>query len=267
MAQVGLEITDGTVVVPSFVDSESLGLIAVMLDAFHEDGLHSDALAITSALVKQFGNYTTVARNHARALEHAGQPAEVAMEWFVKAVQCPDVEDVSATFLAATLSSHDRDVDALEAYCLSALLDPSDGERFARVATGIAYALESRLTSSDHSGRPLPEMVTGETVQVAILAGCSCDLLIQDALDRCVRAAQQAELTSDFMVSAMALRAASANGEDSPLRMKVADRYAFVSELYAPLKSALTATGVGAGDRQSTGGHEPRVPKPLPAAD
>jgi hypothetical protein len=250
MTQVGLEITkDGTVVVPSSLDGESLGLIAVMLDAFHEDGLNSDALAITSALVERFKNYTTVARNHARALERAGEPAEAAMEWFVKAVKCPDVEDVSASFLAATLSAHDRDVDALEAFCFSALLAPGDGEPFARLATGTAYALESRLTGSDRSDRPLPEEVAVDTVQVAILAACSCDLLLQEGLDRCVRAAQQAELASDFIAAAFALRTPSANGdEDSPLRMKLADRYAFVSGLHELLKSPLTATGIGASD-------------------
>jgi tetratricopeptide (TPR) repeat protein len=93
----------------------------------------AEALRLTEASISMFPHRTMYVRNRARALEEAGK-SEEALEWYQRAVWCPDVDDTTAVWFGSELHNRRRHADAI------------DG--FAHLADEIAWALTKAGPSS-----------------------------------------------------------------------------------------------------------------------
>ncbi|MFP5318130.1 MAG: hypothetical protein ACLGI2_07515 [Acidimicrobiia bacterium] len=244
---IGIEVTDSDVIVPESLSREGYALIGIMLDAYHRNGLDHEALKVTSALVAQLPDSTTIARNHARALESVGQTEE-ALEGYRQALWSSDVDDTTAEWLGNELHNRSRYVDALEAYILACMLDPDDAKNFGHVAEEIARALRAQekagLVQPD---RKLPDFFSLDIAFHALVAACSCTRITNEAISRCTIAAEVAELDVNIIALMTAVRESPpGSSSDSLSRMKFAERAEFARALYAELASPLTMRPGGA---------------------
>ena len=244
LTEIGLVIKDdGAVVVPSTFNYSSAALLGVMLDAYHRDQLHAEALKITTALIENHAGLTTVARNHARALMNA-QLQEEALTWYQRAIWCSDVDDTSVAWLGSDLHNRERHVDALEAYVLACLTDPNDASYFAQAADELSVIMkESFLPNLPDARRKLPDAIYNElthTAEQALLCALSCPDFSQDDLQLCRRAASKME-EIDFELLLRLRMVGSVSAEESGLRLySLSARVGFAKSVYGALKSSVT---------------------------
>lgn len=243
-SEIGVQVSKEEVTVPDRLSDGQLSLFGVMLDAYYEDDLNGDALRIAAAFSKRFPDRTIVARNFARALETAGKDDE-SLEWFRKAVNCPDANDSSAVWLGSTLHNKERHVDAIEAYLKACLIDPDDATNFSHVADELSWAWRSSMkpaAASGRVGRQLPESVKPlECVPTAIQAAFSCALLDQDDLARCRKAARRGEIDiTPFVQMVSGQTAMSDDAVAIPNGLSIGERIKFAESLYNLLRSPVT---------------------------
>jgi tetratricopeptide (TPR) repeat protein len=232
-----------TVVLPDKVDIpgdfefNSFYLLGMLLDAYHEDGLHDEALRITLAAVERYPDKASVVRNHARALENCGRREE-ALLWYQKAIWCPDSDDAAAVWLGSELHNRERHVDALEAYLLACQRDPDDAENFAHVADEVAWALREQVQRILRpTGRPLPQKIDGVVMERVLTAVVSCPMVSHEALKRCSDATRRVDIGIQHLDSRTRGRQA---GDGLPGSMTFEERYQLAASLYAEVQSPIT---------------------------
>ena len=234
LSEINTTVQDGRVIVPDELSRESAYLMAIMLDAYHRDDMAAQALEITEAALGRFPDMTIVVRNHGRALEELGRSDE-ALEYYRRALWCPDADDTSATWLGNELHNRDRHVDAIEAYLCACRLDPDDAAGFAHVADEISLAMERIVMGSlSPSSRPLPESVSVKDARDALIAAVSCRRQGEDDVARCAAAARRLLEVAD-------------NADDLAnldQHMSMSQRLEFVARLYGVFRSELTQANV-----------------------
>jgi hypothetical protein len=235
LSDAGITVEDGTVHLPDTVNPTDTWALGVALDAYHRDGLHGQALDLTSAIVERMGDSTIALRNHGRALDEAGRPRREVLDFYQRSIWCDDRSATSAVWYGNELHNDRRYVDALETYLLACLLDIDDGENFAHVSDELARLLKGRDTGGGRKlDRPLPDPITVDHLKQALVAACSCDSFDRTDLDRCVRAAGEAELDVDVMGLLGEIRTNAA------VRMHYQDRARLAKELYQLVRSSVT---------------------------
>lgn len=160
-----------------------LPLVAMMLDAYQTDGLHQQALQITTKLLHAYPDRSIVLRNHGRALAHVGR-LEEGFAYYKKAVSVPDVDDGSAVWYGNALHNERRFVDAAEAYAFGCRLDPDGATPFSHLADDISRSLVERDGGAIAGRRVLPEEVGQDHVLRSVSAALSCSDLDNNDLSR-----------------------------------------------------------------------------------
>lgn len=235
--ELGITIgADGEVRLPDHFDRENLITLALMLDAYHRDGLENDALAITTALLARFPENTVVLRNHARALASVGRRGE-AFDYFRAAIGAPDADDTSAVWYGNELSREGDYIGAAQAYLRACQLDPDDASNFANVADALADALREQAIGQRVS-RPLPPEVTVDVVVAFLSCTFSCPTVDADAVRFANTAAQTAELPTDVIASLAQISRATQPADEDQLvhffgRMERLDLAKGLTELLA----------------------------------
>lgn len=197
LSALDIAVVDGEVVVPDEWDTDKAGRMGIMLDAYHADDLHEDALAISAAVAMRHPDFTACSRNYARALAYVGRAGD-ALQWYVRALSAPDADDTSALWLGNALNNEKRYVDAAEAYLLACLMDPTDAENFAYASSGMQRAITDRAGLKPH-GRLLPNPIGYDEVKMLLIAARSAPGFGHDAQQRCVSVARDLELEQDFV--------------------------------------------------------------------
>lgn len=239
LSLVNIQISATAIALPKSFDREQSLLIGTMLDAYHRDNLHDQALRLCTALVEKFPDSTVFARNYARALEATGQ-ADRALEGYRRSIWAHDADDTSAVWLGSELHNRRRYVDSLEAYVLACLLDPDDATNFGHVAEEIARSLKMQETAGPaKSTRRLPEGIILDTAFQALVAACSCANIGEESISRCSTAAEEAEFDLSVITLIATLRHGT-NDVDRLSAMKFAERAEFCRHLYEVLASDLT---------------------------
>jgi tetratricopeptide (TPR) repeat protein len=180
-----------------------LGLVGILLDAYHNDNLHAEALQIADKFFAAFPDRTEIIRNYARALETSGRPTE-AMDFYRKAIFAKDVDDTSAVWLGSELHNQENNRLAAEVYAYACLLDINDARNFSHLASELATCIYERAL-------PLRETATDEAItsmevqDVITVASCalSCRNVDSEAAERIRRALRlldisDAELDNSF---------------------------------------------------------------------
>jgi tetratricopeptide (TPR) repeat protein len=240
---IGLTSVDGRITVAPNIQGEDMLLLGVLCDAFHADDLHPKVLELTTALLDRYADRAIVARNHARALKLIGKHHE-ALEWYQRALHCPDADDASAVWFGSTLHNDERYVDAVEAYLVATLMDPDDAANFAHVADDIAFAMREELVGTRRDSRRLPKTADGDSVKAIITAALSCNIITQEAVDRCRRAALRAEIEMPrFGVDPLSIDDGDTKLEALMRPMTVRERVELCRGLYDQLRTSLTSVG------------------------
>ncbi|MDQ0762719.1 tetratricopeptide repeat protein [Streptomyces canus] len=197
----GIRVEDGGVILPDHVDDA----FAIMLDAYHRDGLDDAALKITKALVEKLPDNTVVLRNHARALNQTGK-RDASLEYYSRAVTTPGVDASSAAWLGSAMATRGRQVDAIEAHVRACEIDPDDSEHYADAAAVIASALRSQEIGGGDIGRMLPTEITKLTMVDFLVAAFSCPIMGSDTLVSVQSAAQVGEIDPVLQKALVAMR-------------------------------------------------------------
>jgi tetratricopeptide (TPR) repeat protein len=228
-----ISLEDDAIQIPQSFDQQGFNLLGLMLDAYYTDGLQEQALRITEAFLKRFPDSTKIVRNHARALENVGR-GDIALEYYQKAIWCPDVDDTSAIWFGVELHNRNRHVDAVEAYLLACILDPEDAAGFTHVADDLSWAIQDResramrtwIRSKPSDGwRNLPDGISSETIYQALAAAFSCRAFTQRERDRCIEVAEREQIDINGVMNA---------------GMSLSARRSFASNLYDVLRTRLT---------------------------
>lgn len=243
----GIRIEADGIGVPDGLIAKQLNLCGLMLDAYHEDNMNQETLRITEALIAKLPDNTVVVRNHARSLEKIGQ-TDKCLEWFQRAIWCPDTDDTSAVWFGTELHNRRRFVDALEAYTLACVIDPSDATGYAHVCEEIARGIDERdeleyqIPGSDTTRRLLPDQIDVATLQHALLAAFSCEFLDQADIDRCVAAASRSGIDTELVALMLSIR----SGERIEIndqaigQLRPSERRKFAVDIQRILESSLT---------------------------
>jgi len=195
---------DGDVIIPDGMGDYQLSLCGLMLDAYHEDGKNQEALQITRALIAKLPDNTVAVRNHARSLEKVGR-SEEGLEWFQRAIWCRNTDDTSATWFGNELYNRRRYVDGLEAYTIACVIDPEDATGYAHICEALSRAIDERderryqIPGVDNSQRLLPEQLDLGSLQLALAATLSCEMLDQSDIDRCMSAATRGGIGTELI--------------------------------------------------------------------
>lgn len=223
----GIVVTKDAVKLPTGgLKVYDLQALVIILDTYHADRLHEDALRITEALVNAHPTRCRVVRNHARTLRYNGRQAE-ALDCYRKAIFTPDADDTAAHWLAGELHNNEEYVDAAEAYLLACTIDPDDGSLFANAAEEMGYALEAgREKLVAFNRRPLPDGFKPETVAQIIRAAQSCGRLEFDDVRRIEKTMERANIVD-----------ASKEGDT----LNKVERQAVAVTVYRSLQSSLTS--------------------------
>ncbi|GAA2838599.1 hypothetical protein GCM10010441_73750 [Kitasatospora paracochleata] len=240
-AEIGIRSQDGRIIVPARLDGETASLLGIMLDAYHADNMDKEALEITSALIEKLPSSSALARNHARALEKAG---EDPVEWYQRSIWCANPDDTSAIWFGNELHNTRRYVDALEAYSFACVLDANDATNFAHVADEISRTIDERDYPVGQAAmkRILPQEVRIETLKTTLVAAFSCDQLGQSDVDRSIEAVKRSAIDSGFVNAILQIRTEGSAELDGEVvwRMRPGERRAFAIRLYDLVKSPLT---------------------------
>jgi len=208
----GIEITDQDVIIPS-IPAERLTTVGVMLDAYHHDELDEEALRITTALLQRYPDKTVALRNHARALNETGRDEE-SFEYYQKAMEAPDADDVTANWYAGKLVSSGRIVEAILAYLASCRLDPDKATDYVNIASQLAFGIRERMTGHIKHEPSLPDDVESSMVDRFVNAGLSCPAVATDTVQRARTAMERIESDPSLIDHLIELRrGASVDGE------------------------------------------------------
>lgn len=161
----------------------------VMLDAFHRDKMHSEALQIASAFLQAFPDRTIPVRNYARALDNADRAAE-SLKYYELSVECLDVDDGSWSWFGSELFNRKWYVRAAMAYCRAAILDPGDATYYARTAQCLSWALLSKMQGRQ-SADDAPMSLSPQIVEEFVHAAVSCDAIDQNDIEMAENAAHR----------------------------------------------------------------------------
>lgn len=245
--------------------------IAMLLDGFHRDGMHVEALRLTTALLEMFPDDSVVQRNHARALERNSM-LEEALRYYMLAIEGdrPSVRDqgkTSAIWLGNHLSIKDRTVDAVEAYLVACIWDPDDADGFANVAQDMADLLNPSIFGSADA-RAVPEIVSLDLVHQMLIAAFSCSNFDQDDFDRAARTVRATESGDDLLPMLLEMR--KSGGLVGAFRPLVrAERHHLACEVYEQFRGPLTenaATPASLAESRNLSGATGSGPKTPPAA-
>ncbi len=170
-------------------------LVGILLDAYHRDQLHAQALTFAQKLVKAFPQRTMILRNYARALEHNGHIDE-AMKYYRDAIFAPDVDDTSAIWLGNELHNQSKHFDAAESYAYGCLLDPSGAANFAHLAEELSICVKENLLpikQVSSGNRAIDQIKPQEIVGLADCAA-SCPNMDTETSNRLRSALERLEL-------------------------------------------------------------------------
>lgn len=226
--------TDGRIEIGAQLENRILNRIGVMLDAYHADHLHEEALRIPSALVEHHPASSAAVRYHARALKETGAPRDQVDDWYRRAVMCPDVDDTSAQWFGTQLFNTERYVDAMEAYLLAAKLDPDDTAAFVDLLHAGAYARRRHLTDTHTQPRTLPAEIDTEFFGGALLCGFACSSVTQRQYNELLKHAELAEVDGQMIERGILQLSERASAKG------YRERFEFARKYYDMLRSALT---------------------------
>jgi tetratricopeptide (TPR) repeat protein len=188
----GITFNDQEISVGSF-PAERLSTVGVMLDAYHNDDLHEEALRLTTVLAETYPDNAIALRNHARALELTDHVAE-SDEFYGKAMQASDADDTTANWYASKLLSDHRTADAVVMYLRAGLLDPDDARHFMSGANTLGYGLVTQATSSGRNGREFPKDADASWVVSLVIAAYSCPTFSADLHEKSREVLQRIEM-------------------------------------------------------------------------
>lgn len=213
--------------------------LGVMLDAFHRDGMHKEALQMADQLVGRYPDCDIALRNYARALEQNGAMPEAIIAYRAAVTHSQPDEAMTARWFGSTLFTLDRYLDAAEVQAIAAVLDPNDGENFLDVASSLRAALravelrslpfldQDRMSGSD--ARAIPADVNSDLVHRLLAAAFAAPQLsaadVQQALH---------QFDSDVIKEMLQAR------QGGTLQQTREERLRFASEVYGYLKSRFT---------------------------
>ena len=203
-----------------------------MLDAYHRDGEHKEALEITNSLVEQFPENTIALRNQARAMNKLGGFAtDAILETYRKAVIVKFPGDYSALWYGSFLSDIGRLVDSVEAHVYACTLDLDDPECFSRLAQIMSDVVQPRnVWQVNDENRPVPSFIDSESVIKSIMFAVDCPGYGASQKFIC----EQALRNIGFGIEELGIRLEEA-GE-----LTRTDRRNFVEPLYEKLKTGVT---------------------------
>jgi tetratricopeptide (TPR) repeat protein len=226
-----IEVNNRTVTgIDSLVNlGDNVHLISLMLDAYHRDGQNSDALKIAENLLKQFPTSTVAARNYARALSNSGNCTEAdVIAAYTEAINCIDVDDVTARWFASYLWRRNKYQQAIEMIIFACRLDYSEADSFATLA---AFVSEIMVPRNDikliKSGFTKPDWFNRELIVDSIWISKTCENFGTEQRAMCNNAQKNAGITGDELTA----RYFYATRENA---------IEFILPLYEKVKSALT---------------------------
>ena len=223
--------TDGTVDLEklSSVPTRDHGLVAIMLDAYHREGLDVEALKIAEALLNNSPRKSIANRNYARALEKNGRTKD-AWSFYRTAVLVDETDDGAAVWLGNELHNRRRRQEAVEAYALACVRDPADAENFAHLMQEIAGCYLQEMRGADgRDGEGRSGVMTLENVLVARHCALSCPVVGDETRDRVMRVLRQLEVD---------------DSEEQSEKVRRRERLEFARGIYTAVKSGLTTDGV-----------------------
>lgn len=178
---------------PVTANGADLSRFAIMIDAYHRDGMHKEAFSLVKELAEHHPDKSLVLRNLARAYEHLGNQ-EKSFSFYRAAALAPDADDQSAVWFGSVLHNRERHVDAAELYSIGCLRDPDDPAIFAHLADEFSWAIKEQQSGTNKSNRHLPDaFATSEFVTTVIVAALSCGPLNPDTAERLKGAAKRVE--------------------------------------------------------------------------
>lgn len=232
----GISMEGGAVRFSRVLSDLDLGVIGVMLDTYHKDGLHPEALVIMSALMQEHPNRSVVVRNYARALENVGRDHE-ALKQYRASIFMPDADDTAAIWFGNKLHNIERHVDAAEVYLLACIRDSDDGRGFMHFADEVAIAVSEEaapIFSTPRVKRVLPAGLSDPkgVAIAAMLAGLSCQGSSESVQERAMRIARRLDVDLEN------LQQEDLRGRSPPTTR--VERVGFVREMIDVFKSELT---------------------------
>ncbi len=209
------------------------GVLSIMLDAFHEDNLHADALSILEKAKELHPEDSRIMRNYARALENIGRRSE-SLDFYRRANFLPDADDTTAVWFGNELHNRGRYADAAEVYLLACLRDIDDSKNFLHYAEEISRCLtQDDAKNSGKRGFPTEISEPRVVVAQAVVAAVSVGGINPDSLQRMKAALRRADL--DFESLQEEIESAGA-----PAPTSRGQRLQFVREQYQYVRSPLT---------------------------
>lgn len=193
----GITLEDGVVSVAGTMRRDQLRAAALMLDAYHRDGMDSSALEVSKALVKMFPNTTIALRNYARALGELGE-MEQAFDAYELAMNAADVDDTTANWYANDLSNQGEHRRAAVVCLRGCEYDPEDPENFVRAAESFNRLSEGYARVGDDA--------TGRSISALVVATFSCRMLNSSIVDRAQRVLDDADIDRSLIEDLMGLR-------------------------------------------------------------
>lgn len=217
--------------------SESLdfGLLGLMLDAFHQDDLHDEAVRILERVKDEYPDNALVLRNYARALGEIGKKEE-CLEFHRQSLLLPDADDTAAVWFGNELYNRKQHVDAAEAYLVGAIKDPDDGRSLVHFADAVSLVHASAGSHTQVGARNLPQSLGDErpVVAAALIAALSIGGLTPDFIQRARTAAKRTDMDIEDLGGALP--------EGEPLPTSRVLRAQFVLTMYEHFRSKLTST-------------------------
>ena len=209
-------------------------LLSYMLDAYHRDGLHDEALKIATELKERFPQSSVALRNYSRALEKKGGiPTDELIDIYREAIVCENPDDTSARWYSSTLDNANRLVDSVEALLFGCMLDLDESRSYALLAARLSNLVQPRnLLRLSKTKRELPkEYLDEDVIKRCILLCKSCpNFRVEDKI-LCESAMRNIGLTDDTIQEFL----------DEIGAFSRRDRKDFVIPFYEALKSSVTA--------------------------
>ncbi|GLZ46625.1 hypothetical protein Acsp06_28100 [Actinomycetospora sp. NBRC 106375] len=191
---------DGSVTVDGVLE-ENIGTIGVMLDAYHQDQLHSAALQLTNALVEKFPNNSSALRNHARTQSSLGEKS-AAIATYELAMAAPDVADITANWYGGELCRQGDGAAALSPFLRACELDPDDAVNYVRIAEAQSAIVRGIYRENS---RPTDHLDV-DSVKVALTCAFSCSAMPSGAFNRAKAVVEDLSLGNSYLHSLVALR-------------------------------------------------------------
>lgn len=223
----GLRLSpNGEIFVPAEMTKTGSWDLALLMDVLDSGGDHREAFAIAFSWAVSAPKNSVARRHLARGYASLGK-RDIALKVFRYALAAPDVTDTTARWLGNEYHNYEEFVNALEAFALSARLDPDDGNLFAHAADELSIALRDRLLGrTPIDNRHLPEVVTNEDFEKCAYASVSCSTVNEESIRRLEASGRRLDVQVDLSIQ---------NGD-----MDLMSRHQFVTTLYDNLASKAT---------------------------